>query len=166
MKWNEPNISSFCKQAQINTWVEWKRHNKNTRIIKPLTKNAHSNHRVQVITSQRDPHQRQKQFNLLTANAAAVNNMSSIKSRSERTYMPVKRFHDFSRKTPPSTPFRAKSKVRQMENMLETVLGLSNENIPSYFILTIWDSHGLELEDESKSPLALGAKPPCRSVLP
>lgn len=74
---------------------------------------------------------------LLAANAAAVNNMSSIKSRSECTHASKEIFMISVEKTPPSTPFRAKSKVGQMENMLGTVLRLSNENIPSLFLLTI-----------------------------
>lgn len=97
--------------------------------------------------------------NLLTANAAAVNNMSNIQSRSECTHASKEIFMIPVEKTPPSTQLRAKSKVRQMENMLETVLGLSNENIPSLFTLTIWYSQALEVDD-SKSPLALGANPP------
>lgn len=72
----------------------------------------------------------------LRANAAVVNSMSNIKSRYEHTcqvfMIPVE-------KLPPSTSFRAKSKVKQMENMLETVSGLSNENIPSLFNLTIFE---------------------------
>lgn len=76
--------------------------------------------------------------NLLTASAAAVNNMgNNIKSRSECTQASEEIFMISGEKTPPSTPFGAKSKVRQMENMLETVLGLSNKNIPFLFILTI-----------------------------
>lgn len=74
--------------------------------------------------------------NSLTANAAAVNSMSNSKSRYECMCqiftIPVE-------KIPPSTSFRAKGKVKQTENMLETVLGLSNENTPSLFILTIFE---------------------------
>ena len=74
--------------------------------------------------------------NSLRANAAVVNSMSNIKSTYEHTcqvfMIPVE-------KLPPSTSFRAKSKVKQMENMLETVSGLSNENIPSLFNLTIFE---------------------------
>ena len=74
--------------------------------------------------------------NSLSANAAVVNSMSNIKSTYEHTcqvfMIPVE-------KLPPSTSFRARSKVKQMENMLETVSGLSNENIPSLFNLTIFE---------------------------
>ena len=74
--------------------------------------------------------------NSLRANAAVVNSMSNIKSTYEHTcqvfMIPVE-------KLPPSTSFRARSKVKQMENMLETVSGLSNENIPSLFNLTIFE---------------------------
>ncbi|XP_010608066.1 transmembrane protein 17 isoform X2 [Fukomys damarensis] len=64
-------------------------------------------------------HQRQK--HLFTANPAAVDNMRHIKSKSECTRASKEIFIISVEKIPPSIPFRAKNKVRQVENMLETV---------------------------------------------
>lgn len=70
--------------------------------------------------------------NLLTAQAAAVNNVTNMKSRSERTHAGEEIFMILGEKTPPSTPLGPRAKSGRWKICWNLCWGSPTKTVPPF----------------------------------